>query len=281
MAHNPISTGLQKYKDVTISPLGHSALMGGLAFGGGALGWNMATETARSLLRTPVHLLTGMSYKDFDKEVDDIKNDKKMRYIIPGSVGAGIMGLSLLFSYRPNEQYGGLLSWNAKPNGSDMSKGMEGGWEYTMPGSQNLAKTGAMQKLASDIFNYGGYVPPFDFSQQINVPATKQQLFSNDPFLQNDPYTMNFGKAILSSAQIQNGAANVPMGMVYDTAVDKFKNKFSLGGVLGVTAKTMLANTAARLFTTALGAVTGLPQESQRKLVEAGTWAGAISSIIS
>ena len=93
MAHNPISTGLQRYKAVTINPVGHSALMGTAAFGLGALGWNRATETARSLLRTPIHYMTGMSYDDFDKEVDEIKNDKKMRYIIPGSVGAGIMAL--------------------------------------------------------------------------------------------------------------------------------------------------------------------------------------------
>lgn len=282
MAHNPISTGLQRYKAVTINPVGHSALMGTAAFGLGALGWNRATETARSLLRTPIHYMTGMSYDDFDKEVDDIKNDKKMRYIIPGSVGAGIMGLSLLFAHRPNEEWGGLLHWNAKPNGKMNSHDMGGGYGYVMPGSQNLTKTAsAMNKLASDIFNYSGYVPPFDFSQQVNVPYAKQEFFTNDPFLKNDPYAMNFGKAILTSAQMQNGASNVPMGTIYDTAVDKFKTKFSLGGVMGVAAKTMFANTAARLFTTALGAVTGLSKENQDRIVEAGTWAGAIKSIIS
>lgn len=275
MKDNPISPAIQAYKTVTINPTVHSAMLGTAAFGAGTLGWDRLVETARSLLRRPVSLMTGMKMHEFDQEMDDIKNDEKLRWILPGMLGAGVLGTSLATHYRPNEEYGGLLSWNAKAKPLDQTvyRG------YIMPGSQNIKKA-SLDKLANDMFEYGGYVPQLDFSQIVDVPYTKQQFFSNDPFLQNQPYVQNFGKSILVDAQLRNGAANVPMGTIYDSAVDKFKLKFSSGGIMSTVLNTMFANSAARLFTTALGAVTGLSKEKQDKLVEAGTWAGAISSVI-
>lgn len=276
MNNNPISTATQAYKTVTMSPLGSSLLLGGVAFGAGTLGWNRLTETARALLRRPAMYMTGMTSQEFDEEVDDIKKDKKLRWLIPGALSAGVLGLSLLASHRKNEEYGGLLQWNAPKR--DVDPNTYRG--YTMPGSQNV-KTASLQKLASDMFEYSGYVPQVDFSQIVDVPYTKQQFFSNDPFLQNQPYVQAFGKSILTDAQNRYGAANVPLGNIYDSAVNKFKDKFSFSGITNMVAKTTMANLASDLFATAVGAVTGLSKENQDKIKEIGTWAGAISSIIS
>jgi len=276
MNDNPISPALQTYKDVTINPAVNSAALGTMAFGAGTVAWDRLIETAKSLLRRPVSMMSDMTPEEFDWEMDDIKKDKKLRWLIPGALGLATAGGSLAASYRPNEEHGGLLDWNgkAKPLNQNVWRG------YIMPGSQNVKKA-SLDKLANDMFEYGGYVPELDFSQIVNVPYTKQQFFTNDPFLQNQPYVQNFGKSIVMDAMMRNGAVNVPMGMIYDSAVDKFKLKFSSGGIMSTVANTMLSNAAARLFTTALGAVTGLSKENQDRLVEAGTWAGAISSVIS
>lgn len=277
MNDNPISTFTQGYKKVTVNPIGSSALWGGVGFGTGYLGWDRGVEAARALLRRPVTWLSKMTPEEFDEEVDDIKADPKLRWIIPGALGAGIMGLGLMLSYRPNESYGGLLSWEGKPKPLNQDTYRN----YTMPGSQNLQKSAALQKLSNSVFEYSGYVPDLDFSRTINAPVTKRQLFSNDPWLQNEPYVQNMGISILSDAQRRTGAVNVPMGSVYDSAVDKFKSKFSLGGIASVGAQTILANTASTLFVKALGAVTGLDEDKQKKLVELGTWAGAARAILS
>jgi len=42
----------------------------------------------------------------------------------------------------------------------------------------------------------------------------------------------------------------------------------------------MIANATAHLFTSAIGAVVPLPKEMKRNLIDAGTWAGAIHSIL-
>ena len=148
-----------------------------------------------------------------------------------------------------------------------------------MPGSQNLSKTAALQKFANDMFEYGGFVPKFDFGQVIDAASTKQSLFSNDPWMQNDPFTKNTGIAILSDAQNRSGSSNITMGTLHDSAVDKFKSKFSLMGVTGVAAKTMFANAAADLLVNAVGAMTGIPEQTREDLISAGTWYGAARAI--
>lgn len=260
MTDNPISRAAEVYRKVTINPTVNAGMQSALAFGLGALGWNRLMETTRSMFRRPVSMLTKMSPHEFDQEMEDIKNDKALRYVIPGMLGAGVVGLSLLTSYRPNEAHGGLLAWNAAPKG--------------------LTKTSALKKLADDMFEYGGFVPQVDFSQILDAPATKQQLFSNDPWMQKDPFTQNTGIAILSDAQRRAGSSNVSMGNIYDSAADKFKTKFSLMGVTGIAAKTIFANAAANLLVNAVGAMTGIPQDTREDLISAGTWYQAAKSIL-
>lgn len=275
MKDNPISSVADVYRTATINPLVNSGIQGAASFGLGMLAWDRLVETARSLLRRPVLALTDMTPREYEREVDDIKDDNKMRWIIPGFLGTGIAGASMLASHRANEAHGGLLNWNAEPRKADV------GWRgYAMPGEPRISKKACLQKFADSMFEYGGYVPQLDFSKIIDAPTTKQQLFTNDPWIQNDPYTKNMGIAILSDAQNRTGASNVPLGSVFDSAVDKFKSKFSFSGVASIGAQTMFANAASTLFVKALDAMTDLDKEDQQKLIELGTWAGAAKAIL-
>ena len=273
---NPIAPVIQTYKDVTFNPSVSAGLQGTAAFGVGVVGWDRIIETLRSMLRRPVSFAMKMSPKEFDKEMEDIKNDKKLKWILPGALGLVTAGGSLAASYRPNEEYGGLLSWNAKakPLDTDMYRG------YVMPGSQNLSKNAAMHKLANAAFEYGGYVPKIDFSQVLDAPNLKQNLFSNDPWMQNDPYTRNTGIAILSDAQNRSGSSNVTLGTIHDSASDKFKSKFSLMGIADIGLKTVCANLAADLLVSAIGTMTGVPKGVQEDLISTATWYQAAKSIL-
>lgn len=272
MSDNPISDAVQAYQRVVPSPLLQSLLLGGSIFGLGRLGWNRGVETARSLFRLPATKMTGMTNREYDDEVDNIKSDSGLQVAIPGMLGLGALASSLALTHRSGEEGLGQLAWNSRPNGYVPNR------DFQMP--TGMGKGAAMQKFASSLFEYGGYVPSVDVSQIINVPYTKEQFFSNDPFLQNKPYVKSMGISILADAQNREGSSNVSLGSIQDSASDKFKSKFSFDGIGNIAMRSMLANTAASMFTTALGAVTGLSKDNQRRIIDAGTWAGAISSII-
>lgn len=129
------------------------------------------------------------------------------------------------------------------------------------------------------MFEYGGYVPEMDFSSVINARDAKS-LFTNDPYLQNNDYARNMGTAIVSNAALNAGSNNVTLGGVFDSAVNKISNKLSFEGVTSVAVKTLVSNGIARLLTGAIGTMTNLSPDVRNTIVEAGTWAGAVSSIL-
>jgi len=278
MTDNPVSRAANVYRTVTVNPTINAGMQGAVGAGVGYTSWDRMMSTLRSLLRRPVAAMTRMSPREFDEEWEEIQKDKKMRIIIPSSIGASIMGLSLLTSYRPNEAHGGLLSWNDDPKPLD--KTVYRG--YRMPNDPNLEikKTAALKKLANDMFEYGGFVPRVDFSQVFDAPAMRQELFSNDPWMKKDPLTQYRGISILADAQNRAGSSNVSLGNLYDSAMDKFKTKFSLMGVTGIAAKTMFANAASDLLVNAIGTMLDVPQETREDLISAGTWYGAAKAIL-
>lgn len=280
MRKNPVGDAVQAYRNITLNPAVSAGLQGTVAFGVGAVGWNRIIETLRSLLRRPVSIAMKMTPQEFDQEMEDIKNDEKLRWILPGALGLGTAGLSLAASYRPNEEHGGLLSWNAKPQELDLDR-YRG---YTMPGSQNLEKAAALRKFASELTEYGGWVPSKElansYAKVIDAPAVSQALFSNDPWMQNDIRTRCTGQAIFADAQNREGSSNVSFGTLRDSARDKMTSKFSLMGITNIAAKTMFANLGADLFINAVGAMTGIPQSAREDLISTATWYEAAKSIL-
>lgn len=247
LSREGISAALDPIRKITGSPIGMAA---GLGLAGAGLGyglWRNAVETGGSLGRYPIRKLTGMSDDEYDEAMEQLAADKRYKWLIPGALAVLLSGGYLAQRYPRS-----LTSWS---------------------------KTASQDKQADELFTYGGYVPTIDFSQVVNAGQAKD-MFSNDPHLKDDPYVRNMGLAIINNASQKAGFVNPTLGDIYDSTASKIKSKLSWQGVTGIAANTMLANATAHLFTTALGAVLPLTADTKRKLIDAGTWAAAITSIL-
>lgn len=238
-----VSAILDPVRSVAGSPIGMGIGLGLLGAGLGYGAWRNIVETGGSLGRYPITKMTGMTDDEYDEAMEEIANDKRYKWIMPGALAA-LLG-------------GGYLAFRA-PN------------SYTKFASQD--------KQADELFSYGGYVPDIDFHQIINAGQAKD-LFTNDPHLKDDPYVRNMGISIINDAANKAGYVNPTLGNIYDSTVQKIKSKLSWQGVTGIAANTMLANATAHLFTSALGAVVPLSKETKRKIIDRGTWATAVASI--
>lgn len=238
-----VSAILDPIRKFTGSPLGMAGVLGLTGAGVGYGLWRNAVETGGSLGRYPIRKLTGMTDDEYDAAMEELAADKRYKWLIPGALAA-LLG-------------GGYLALRS-------------------PGP--YTKWASQDKQADELFSYGGYVPDINFHQIVNAGQAKE-LFTNDPNLKNDPYVKNMGMAIINDAANRAGYVNPTLGNIYDSTVNKVKSKLSWQGVTGIAANTMLANATAHLFTSALGAVVPLPKDVKRKIIDAGTWAAAITSI--
>jgi hypothetical protein len=247
------SNGLDKVRGAVMSPIGLGV---GLGLAGAGLGyglWRNIVQTGGSLGRIPIRKMTGMSDEEYDQAMEELASDKRYKWIIPGALATLLGGGYLAIRANPNQKHYGLTSWSPK--------------------------TASLHKEADELWSYGGYVPDIDFSQVINANSAKS-MFTNDPAINKDPYVMNTGVAIINSASNKAGYSNPTLGNIYDSTSEKMKKKLSWAGVTDVAANTMLANATAHLFTSALGAVMPLSDDMKRNIIDAGTWAAAITSIL-
>ena len=88
------------------------------------------------------------------------------------------------------------------------------------------------------------------------------------------------GLSIVNNAALRGGTEHPTLGRLFDSALDKMETKLTVNGVTDIAVKSAVANTTARLFTGALGAVCGMNDRTRQKLIDAGTWAGAIAAIL-
>jgi hypothetical protein len=191
--------------------------------------------------------------EEYDAAMEELASDNRYRWIIPAAIGTILGGGYLGLRYNPNLEGKGLTKW--------------------------IPKAASLNKEADELWSYGGYVPKIDFSQTINARDAKS-MFTNDPRLRDDPYVRNSGLSIINSAVNNAGYVNPTLGNIYDSARDKTQSKLSWAGVTNVAANTMLANATAHLFTSAIGAVVPLSDDAKRTIIDAGTWAAAITSIL-
>lgn len=253
MDRDTISKVLDPVRKYTGSPLDLAAGIGLIGAGFGYGLWNNLVNTGGSLGRYPIRKMTGMTDDEYDDAIKELATNSGYKWLIPGALAALLGGGYLAIKANPNQKHYGLTSW--------------------------VPKTASLHKEADELWSYGGYVPEIDFSQVINARDAKS-MFTNDPQLQNDPYVRNSGIAIINSAASNAGYVNPTLGDIYDAARDKEKSKLSWAGVTNVAVNTMLANATAHLFTSALGAVVPLSKETKRNIIDAGTWATAITSIL-
>ena len=272
-----ISRGVQRYRSLVPSPAVQAFLLGGAAMGLSSLAWKPVVETARSLGRVPGRAISRMSNAEWDEALDEIRDDPKYRRWLPVALG-GAAGLAALgLSYAPNREYGGLLNWEA-PVKTNPKQALGSRLSY-LQHTPAFTKGAGLKKRANDLFEYTGYVPTLDLSDTINARSATS-LFTNDPFLQNDDYVRNLGTSIVTNAAIQQHSNTPTLGSVFDSAVDKIDKKLSFSGLADVGVKSVISNATARLFTDVVGTMTNLTPDTRRNLVDAGTWAGTITSIL-
>lgn len=260
---NPISTGVNWWKERGPSPWLTALLAGSLLYGKYRLLWNPSMETLRSLGR-PIGKRVMGGDAEWNAEIDRLKSDSSARYKVPAALGA-LTTLGLLGTmYRPGVEGGGLLQWDA-PN----KPLYETRWL-----SKDLDE---LKKTASYITD--SYMQDLDWAKPIDA-RTAQALFTNDPKVQENAYARNLGLSIVNNAVNHSGSYHPTLGNVFDSALDKIEKKISWSGATDVALKSAVSNMTARLFTGALGAVCDMNDKTRQALVDAGTWAGAITAIL-
>lgn len=228
----------------------------GLGLAGAGLGiglWENIIETGGSLGRYPIRKLTGMSDAEYSQAVRDLASDDRYRWLVPGAIGALLGGSYLNLKHNQNQVGKGIHNW--------------------------APKTASLQKAADELWSYGGYVPKLPEDQIVNARAARA-MFTNDPFIQQNPYLKNTGLSIINHAVNTAGYANPTIGNIYDSTAEKMKSKLSWAGVTDIAANTMLANATASLFANALGAVVPLSDTAKQNIIDGGTWYTAVKSIL-
>jgi len=284
---NWLARGAEAVRDLSGSPLGLAALLGGSAWLGTRALWNPAMRTLQSLGR-PLAKATG-SEKELDDYIQEqTEGDGEARDRVSAAAGLGTLAAALYLMYNPRYKYGGLVSWDREPSGNLKAfyKDPKPPKQQAGTGRQSTAALGALADLrktaalGKKAFGMESYVNTLDWGRRVPL-SSAQGLFTNDPFLSsNDRYSMNMGTAIVTDAAMRQNTASPTLGGIFDSAASKISNKLSLGGLASTATRAMVANGAARLFTGAVGAMFDLGPKARNTLVDAGTWAGTISSIL-
>lgn len=266
---NPIQAARSAYSSIPGGPLGLAALLGGGSWLAYNYLWPHMVRTGGTLFSPIGQRLTGLSKEQWDRGIEnmaeygDFKEDsgdwltlKQKGALAAAAVAAlGAAG----FGYRANEVHNGLTAWDAAPS-------------FRLDDPDPMRKQGSLFDAS-----YDDHV---DYSQTMNA-ANTMDLFRNDPNLaMNDPYARNFGMSIIGDAARNAGCGSITMGNVFDSAVDKFKSKLSVSTALDVGTSALVSRGMSSLFTKALDTMVGLSPVTQKNLIDAGTWAGAISAII-
>lgn len=241
-------------------PWATAALIGAPVFLGGRLLWKPVTNTLASLFRPMGLKMAGGGENGenneqaglvYDYAVNKLQNDKELQWTLPAIAGVGSAALAALAFANKDKPYYGLNKW-----GSAMSK-----------------------RAAFYMDNDPGYEQALDFDRPVNAYSAVS-LFTDDPYISQDPYLMNMGTSIVSNAAISNHTTRPTLGGIFDSAVQKIDSKLSIGGLVDVGARTVVANGLARLFTGALGTMCDLSDNTKENIISAGTWAGAVSAIL-
>ena len=259
----PISNAWAKYKSLGVPPILETALLAGGGWWATKKMWNPIANTIMSLARFPAKKL-GITEEELKEADRKLHEDPLYKKWIPIGVATLLAGGKTALDWRSNERFGGLFGHDAKPTAAAMNP------EHTW--KQGMTKNESVDDWSNSFTLSNGQ----DMSQRCNMGGMTP-LFQ-DPQL--TPYSQNMGTAIINNAANMSGVSNPTLGNIFDSAVDKFKSKLTFGGLAEVGVKTVIANSMANLFTSALGTMTDLSPATQQRLVDMGTWAGAINAIM-
>lgn len=257
---NIISNIWKGFKTIAPNPLLRTAIYGALGYGGTKLLGKPIKNTTKSLLR-PIARRMGLSAQDTELAMQEIDRNKAVDRYLPWVVASMAALAPNVLGY--NTAYGVNQLWSDDP-------------DYI--GAKNPQNP--FTKNSNLSFEYDGFIPDLNYGKIIDANKA-QDLFSNDPYL-NMPqhsYARQFGTAVVTNAA-QTPGGNTTLGSIFDSAVQKFNSKLSVEGVTSIGVKTMVANGMSKLFTNALDAMVDLDDNTKNKIVDTGTWAGAITAIL-
>lgn len=278
---NPFSHALEWYRQNGLPPWATIASLGLGAYGLTRLAWKPFVRTYRSLKRP--FLIRGYPGGDaaYDEDTEYLTKDRKTSRLFAGVVGLGGAAVGAGLFMDTNKPWWGLRSWTDTPAAIPAS-GEYGG--SSMPNTplikpaevkpvqqpQQLNKTAALDS----------YLQELDWQKPLNL-ATADSLFTpGNGFDADSDLARLTGRAIVNSAAQGPTPGTTTLGGVFDAAMNKIENKLSLSGIASTALKTTVANGAARLFAGALDTVCDLKPSTRNAIIDAGTWAGAISSIL-
>lgn len=252
------------YRQHGPNPLVTAMIGGGLAYGGTRLAANPILETGKSLAYPVVSRIEGGEQKLAEK-VERFK-DNGGAHKLGLLAGAGTTLALAALMYNPRQTgLGGLTGWNNP---------------YDLVGRHKVIKTAALNINYNNLMNErDSIVSNINWHQPVNA-GRATALINNDPYLQQTPYICNLGSSIINNAAINQQTRTPTLGGIFDSAVDKISKKLTFGNVMKAGLRTVTANAAARLFTGAVGTMCNLSPATQKSLISAGTWAGAIKSIL-
>jgi hypothetical protein len=210
--------------------------------------------------------MRGLSNEEYDQAMDELKEHPTYRHIVPAAIGVMLGGASLIPAWNRKESWNGVMSWNPDPKAHEAT----GSSDYMSPG---IGKHGSFDLQPSDYW-CNNMAVDLDYSKTVGGNDV-YNMFSKLP-----DYERNFCTAVTANAQQMDQSRNIRLGTLQDSMAEKLSNKLSWEGVANVAARSVISNTAARLFTNAVDAVVGLDPDTKRNIVDGSTWAGAISSIL-
>ena len=266
--NNPISKAIGWYQEHGPNPLATATLLGIGAGGLTWLAWNPVVDAFKALghpfARKSAEghgLKESEAVENWDQSAEELRESSRAKKLAPWLIGALTGGTALMLFSNKNQLNHGLYDWHAPNVAHDEPHVVLSKWQ---------------EKRAS--IDNSGFIQDLDWSKQLRLKESLE-LFGPAALPSSD-YARHMGTAILTNAAMTQGTRSPTLGGVFDSAVDKIETKLSLGGIVSTGVKTVVANGIAKLFTGAVDAVVGLPDNTKNNLISAGTWAGAITSIL-
>jgi hypothetical protein len=165
-------------------------------------------------------------------------------------------------------------NWKTKLKGAALAGALASLGTYAIMDKRprNMTKWGSFMDTGFDGMD-------IDYGKRINgIQAAS--LFNNDPHFDDNPYIKYFGTSVVANACNTQNTTKPTLGSIFDSAARKFQSRLSLSGIAPTMASATIANAQANLLTGALGTMMDLDKGTRNALVEAGTWAGTIKSIL-
>lgn len=280
-SRNPVSSAVESYRQKGLPPWATAAALGLGAYGLTRLAWKPFVRTFRSLKRPALVRSYPGGAAAYDADTEYQTRNRKLSRIFAVVAGLGAASASAFAFSDSSKPWWGMRSWtdtgSAAPATGRYGKSSEANRPLVSP--KDLTHTERPAALAKHAA-LDSYLQELDWSKPINIAKADNLFQPGSGFGPDDDLARLTGRSIINAAPRGPVPGTTTLGGVFDAAVSKIENKLSISGIASTALKTTVANGAARLFAGALDTVCDLKPDTKNAIVDAGTWAGAISAIL-